>query len=171
IFILMTTLDFQHELVNIQDSLMRFAYSLTLNKEDAEDLVQETSLKALKHRDKFVYKSSLKAWTFTILKNTFINNYRRSRKKSTYPNQSIEHSNKHYFTASQGYNPDSIFSSNEIEETIEALDEHFKKPLKMHYVGYKYKEIAEILNLNIGTVKSRIYFSRKKLVKKLQGYN
>ena len=167
----MTTLDFQHELVNIQDSLMRFAYSLTLNKEDAEDLVQETSLKALKHRDKFVYKSSLKAWTFTILKNTFINNYRRSRKKSTYSNQSIEHYNKNYFIASHGYNPDSIFSSNEIEETIESLDEHFKKPLKMHYVGYKYKEIADILNLNIGTVKSRIYFSRKKLVKKLKDYN
>ena len=86
----MGTLDFQHELVNIQDSLMKFAYSLTLNKEDAEDLVQETSLKALKHRDKFVYKSSLKAWTFTILKNTFINNYRRSRRKTTYSNQSIE---------------------------------------------------------------------------------
>ncbi|MFW5916528.1 MAG: RNA polymerase sigma factor, partial [Bacteroidota bacterium] len=167
----MTTLDFQHELVNIQDSLMRFAYSLTLNKEDAEDLVQETSLKALKHRDKFVYKSSLKAWTFTILKNTFINNYRRSRKKSTYPDQLIEHSNKHYFTSSRAYNPESIFSSNEIEETIETLDEHFRKPLKMHYVGYKYKEIAEILNLNLGTVKSRIYFSRKKLIKKLQGYN
>lgn len=167
----MTPIEFQYNLVNIQDSLMKFAYSLTHNKEDAEDLVQETCLKALKHRDKFVYKSSLKAWTFTILKNTFINNYRRSRKKSTYSGQSIEHYNKNYYTAPPAYNPDSIFASNEIEQTIETLDEHFKTPLKMHYVGYKYKEIAELLNINIGTVKSRIYFSRNKLIKKLKDYN
>ena len=164
----MTILDFQNELVNIQDSLMRFAYSLTLNQEDAKDLVQETSLKALRHRDKFAYKSSFKAWTFTILKNTFINNYRRSRKKSTYSNQSIEHYHKNYFIASRAYNPDSIFLSHEIEKTVETLDERFKKPLKMYYVGYQYKEIAEILNLNLGTVKSRIYFSRRKLIKKLK---
>ena len=167
----MKTFDFQCELINIQDSLMKFAFSLTLNKEDAEDLVQETSLKALRHRDKFVYKSSLKAWTFTILKNTFINNYRRSRRKITYNNHPIEYYPHYALTASRADNPHSIFSSNEIEETIESLDEHFKKPLRMHYVGYKYKEIAEILNLNLGTVKSRIYFSRKKLKKKLKDYN
>lgn len=163
--------EFQYELLNIQESLMRFALSLTLNKEDAEDLVQETCLKALKHCDKFVYKSSLKAWTFTILKNTFINNYRRSRRKITYANHPVEHLPHPALTTSRADNPHSIFISNELEQTIDNLEERFKIPLKMHFLGYKYKEIAEKLDLNLGTVKSRIYFSRKKLIKKLKDYN
>ncbi|MFO8235474.1 MAG: sigma-70 family RNA polymerase sigma factor [Bacteroidales bacterium] len=167
----MAPLEFQFKLLNIQDSLMRFAQSLTLNKEDAEDLVQETYLKALKNYDKFVYESHLKAWTFTILKNTFINNYRRSRRKVTYDNYPIDHYPDHALTASHADNPHSIFISNELEHTIEKLDDHFKKPLKMHCEGYKYKEIAERLNLNIGTVKSRIFLSREKLIKKIKDYH
>jgi RNA polymerase sigma-70 factor (ECF subfamily) len=167
----MTPGELQFELLNIQDSLMRFAHSLTLNKEDAEDLVQETCLKALKNSDKFVYDSSLKAWTFTILKNTFINHYRRSKRKITFINHPLEHHPHHASITSRADNPHSIFISKEMEQNIEKLDERFRRPFKMHFLGYKYKEIAEILNLTLGTVKSRIYFSRKKLIKRLKDYN
>jgi RNA polymerase sigma-70 factor (ECF subfamily) len=79
----MTTIEFQGELISLQDSLMRFAYSLTADKDDAKDLVQETYLKALKNSDKFIFESNIKAWTYTILKNTFINKYRSSASQKT----------------------------------------------------------------------------------------
>ena len=167
----MTTVEFQYRLVNIHDNLMKFAYSLTFNRDEAEDLVQETLLKALKNSDKFVYESSLKAWTFTILKNTFINNFRRKRKNTVYSAKSLVDCKQNDITASRTYNPESIVSFNEIEKVIETLTDHFKTPLKMHYEGYKYKEIAEILEVNIGTVKSRIFLSRQKLIAKLKDFN
>ena len=78
----MTAIEFRYQLINLQDSLMKFAYSLTTDSYDAKDLVQETLLKALKHSDKYVVESNFKAWTFTIMKNTFINDYRRAARQS-----------------------------------------------------------------------------------------
>ena len=86
----MTAIEFQHKLLNLESSLERFAYSLTINREDAKDLVQETFLKALIYRDKFVHNDNFKAWTYTIMKNTFINNYRRNARKNTHRDQTKE---------------------------------------------------------------------------------
>jgi RNA polymerase sigma-70 factor (ECF subfamily) len=163
----MTAIEFQYSLIGLEKNLLRFAYGLTDNKNDAQDLVQETFLKALLHCNKFDGETNLRAWTFTILKNTFINNYRRIVFQNTSNNQLLEKYCLHYAQTSDADIPDSVYSSKELEKTIEALDENFRLPFKMHYEGYKYKEIAETLNLYVGTVKSRIFFARKKIMTQL----
>ncbi|TVR73962.1 MAG: RNA polymerase sigma factor [Marinilabiliales bacterium] len=167
----MTAIEFNHQLVTLEKNLERFAYSLTSNHEDARDLVQETFLKALTYREQFTDQSNLKAWTFTILKNTFINNYRKAVKQNT----TFDNTKDLYFLNKAGDSADSKPEGNisleEINRKVEELDDEFKIPFKMHTSGYKYKEIAEEMDLNIGTVKSRIFFSRKKLMKALEDYN
>lgn len=163
----MAAIDFQYKLVNLEECLMGFAYRLTTNKDNAKDLVQETFLKALVYSDKFAYESNLKAWMYTIMKNTFINNYRSSLRHSTFNDKTKE---GFYITGmhiSNAETPDSAYASKELEEIINALDDEFKLPFKMRNEGFKYKEIAEKLDLNIGTVKSRIFLTRKKLMEQL----
>jgi RNA polymerase sigma-70 factor (ECF subfamily) len=166
----MTALEFNHQLISLEDKLSRFALSLTANKDDAKDLLQETMYKAIVYRDQFVQYTNLKAWTYTIMKNTFINNYRRSvRQNTTFDNTKdlfFLNQNKDTITVS----PDSALSSQEINRIIDNLEDEFKIPFKMHTEGYKYKEIAQKLNLKIGTVKSRIFFTRKKLMDALKDY-
>ena len=166
----MTAVEFNHQLVGLEKNLSRFALSLTSDSEDAQDLVQETFLKALSNRDKFVEYTSLKAWTFTIMKNTFINNYRKAVRENT----SVDNTKDMYYLNSSKHsaqeNPDTIYSAGEINKQIEKLTDDFKVPFKMHTEGYKYKEIADKLGLKIGTVKSRIFFTRKKLMDNLQDY-
>lgn len=166
----MTAIEFQHKLVSLEKSLERFAYSLTLNKEDAKDLLQETFLKALTYKDKFVQNDNFKAWTYTIMKNTFINNYRRNIRQNTHRDNTKEGYFLNHPMAVGFDDPDSAFSTKELSLNVEKLDDDFRKPFKMHHEGYKYKEIADELNLNIGTVKSRIFFSRKKLMEQLTDY-
>lgn len=166
----MTALEFNHQLIDLEDKLERFAMSLTSNREEAKDLLQETYYKALANRDKFIGYSNLKAWTFTIMKNTFINNYRKKQKENTHNDQT---ENNFFINQSEEQTPirpDSEYSIIEINKKIEDLPNEFKIPFKMFLAGYKYKEIAEKLELKIGTVKSRIFFTRKKLSEKLQGY-
>ena len=165
----MTTLEFQHKLLTLESSLERFAYSLTSNKDDAKDLLQETFLRALTYRDKFVHYD-FKAWTFAIMRNTFINNYRRNVCKNKLLDQTKESYSMDYPKASGYDDPDSSYSAKELNLNIDQLEDEFRVPLKMLHEGYKYKEIAEELDLNIGTVKSRIFFSRKKLMERLKDY-
>ncbi|OFY59838.1 MAG: RNA polymerase subunit sigma [Bacteroidetes bacterium RBG_13_46_8] len=163
----MTAIEFNYQLTNLSDSLERFAYSLTTNREDARDLLQETFVKAISYRDKYADDTNLKAWTFTIMKNTFINNYRRTVKANT----TFDHTDDLYYLNMRREpsveGPESTLSAKEIESHIEQLDDEFKVPFKMHLQGYKYKEIADNLGLKIGTVKSRIFFTRKKLMDSL----
>jgi RNA polymerase sigma factor (sigma-70 family) len=163
----MTAVEFQYNLLSIQQSLMRYALSLTADEDDAKDLVQDTFLKTLKYCNKFVHDSNFKAWIYTIMKNTIINNYRRSVRRSIYSlqNKDLGYLNLIHVSITQA--PDTEYISKELEKTIEALDESFKIPFKMHMNGFKYKEIAESLDLNLETVKSRIYFARKKLMKQV----
>lgn len=166
----MTINDFQINLINLQKGLVNFANRLTSNKEDAKDLVQDTYLKALKCYDKFVHESNLRAWIYTVMKNTFINNYRRIKDHNTYYIQTYEVFYQSFLYCSGTNNPESEYTAKDIKIRIEALDDNFKLPLIMHHEGYKYKEIAETLDMNIGTVKSRIFFARKKMKKQLAGY-
>jgi RNA polymerase sigma-70 factor (ECF subfamily) len=168
----MTAIEFNYQLTSLSDSLERFANSLTSNREDARDLLQETYVKAISYRDKFADDTNLKAWTFTIMKNTFINNYRRLTKANT----TFDHTDDLYFlnlNRESGIDtPESSVSAKEIEKHIERLEDEFKVPFKLHLQGYKYKEIADNLGLKIGTVKSRIFFTRKRLMNSLGvGYN
>lgn len=164
----MSSSDFQTQLVALEPSLYRFAISLTNNTEDAQDLIQETFLKALTYRNYFKENTNLKAWTFTIMRNTFINNYRRLvRQNTTFDTTEDQHLLYSYTTDARA---DELAGYNEIVQAVEGLSDEFRIPFQMHTQGYKYREIAKELDLCIGTVKSRIYFSRQKLMKKLVGY-
>lgn len=166
----MTAIEFNHQLISLEDKLARFAMTLTANREDAKDLLQETMLKALAYREQFVQYTNLKAWTYTIMKNTFINNYRRNiRQNTTFDNtKDLYFLNQNRDTVNAS--PDGSYAEKEIKKVIESLEDEFKIPFKMHTEGYKYKEIAKKLNLKIGTVKSRIFFTRKKLMSILSDY-
>jgi RNA polymerase sigma factor (sigma-70 family) len=167
----MTAIEFNYQLTNLAGNLERFALSLTSNSEDAKDLLQETYAKAITYRDKFEDNTNLKAWTFTIMKNTFINNYRRNVKANT----TFDNTDDLYYlnlgSESTSEAPDSRYSVKEITKSINELSDEFRLPFMMHTQGYKYKEIADKLNLKIGTVKSRIFFTRKKLMEKLKDYD
>jgi RNA polymerase sigma factor (sigma-70 family) len=163
----MTAIEFNHRLVSLEDHLKRYAYSLTSNTEDALDLIQETYLKALNSRSMFAGHTNFKAWLYTIMKNTFINNYRRSVRENT----AFDNTKDLYYLngarSSEVATPDSQMSAREIQNNIDTLEEDYRLPFQMYNDGYKYKEIADELNLKIGTVKSRIFFSRKKLMEKI----
>lgn len=166
----MTQLQFNSALLGLQDKLLYYALSLTSDHEKAQDLLQETFLKALVYRDKFAQNTNFKAWIYTIMKNTFINNYRRNVKsKNTFDGTNNDFHLKS--SKDKSYpSPESIYSSKEITKCINALEDEYKVPFNMFLDGYKYKEIAEDLNLPLGTVKSRIFFTRKKLEKSLKDY-
>jgi RNA polymerase sigma factor (sigma-70 family) len=166
----MTAIEFNYQLTSLWENLERFAIRLTSNRDDAKDLLQETFMKAISYRDKFSDNTNLKAWTYTIMKNTFINNYRKLSKVSTTFDQSNDLYYMNLNKASGMDLPESSYSTKEIEKKIELLDNEFKVPFLMHVKGYKYKEIADELNLKIGTVKSRIFFARKKLMETLKDY-
>ena len=163
----MTVIEFRTKLINLSVCLSRLALRLTSDKDDAKDLVQETFLKSLKNRDKFVNEANLKAWAYTILKNTFINNYRKSVLQNTYRDQFKEVLSLNRAIDTGYETPDSEYSVLEITQHIEQLEDKFRVPFKMHINGYKYQEIADELTVNIGTIKNRIFTARRKLRKKL----
>jgi RNA polymerase sigma-70 factor (ECF subfamily) len=166
----MTAHEFNNNLVQLKGNLQRFAMSLTADHETALDLVQDTYLKAITYKDKFTDYTNLKAWVFTIMKNTFINNYRRSVKENTIidDTQDLYYLNKPH---DKGFiSPESNYAKEEIEQAIDSLNDEFRIPFKMHIAGYKYHEIADKLGLKIGTVKSRIFFTRQKLMQMLKDY-
>jgi len=167
----MTQFQFQNALLELQGKLHYYALSLTSDTEKANDLLQETFLKALSYREKFTQNTNFRAWTYTIMKNTFINDYRRTMRTQN----SFDLANNDFhlmYSIDKVYPaPDSFYNSKEISKSIEALADDYKIPFNMFLEGYKYKEIAEELDLPLGTVKSRIFFSRKKLAKALHEYS
>jgi len=163
----MGTIEFNKQLLNLESSLEKFAYRLTLKSADAKDLVQETFLKIIVNKDKYVQDTNFKAWTFTIMKNTFINDYRRTVRQNTFYDQTNESFLINQTKVSGYDDPASAYSTLEITQNIEQLRDTLRVPFEMHINGYKYQEIADELNMNIGTVKSRIFLTRKLLMDQL----
>ena len=166
----MTTVEFNYQLMSMQSKLGFFAKSLTSDPEDAKDLLQETLYKALTNQDKFQGDKNLKAWVFTIMKNTFINNYRRNVRSNTL----IDTTENSYFLnlreESVFQSPESSHTEREIRVAINELPEDYRLPFEMHTKGYKYKEIAEYLDQPLGSVKSKIFFARKRLMERLKDF-
>lgn len=163
----MSTIEFTDQLDKLNAPLHSFAYNLTKNTEDAEDLYQETAFRAITNKEKFRAGTNFKAWLFTIMKNIFINNYRKKVKRNT-----VIDSTDNLFYINSGSvqianDAETNIMMEELEGMIESLDVNIKKPFMMHYVGYKYQEIADELDLPLGTVKSRIFFARKELKEKI----
>lgn len=157
----MTQYQFNNALVDIQEKLHFYALRLTTDQDRAQDLVQETLLKALSYRKKFRYNTNFAAWVHTIMRNTFINNYRRNTKiQKLFPDSKgevVQIFSNHESIPS----PDSLYSSKQIMNHIHSLEDDLRIPFLKFLDGFKYKEIAEEMNLPIGTVKSRIFYARR----------
>ncbi len=166
----MTALEFSYTLDKMSKALKPFALKLTRDMEDANDLMQETVLKAFTNREKFTEGTNLKAWLYTIMKNTFITNYQRMVRKGTVVDTT---DNLHYINSSASIienNAYTGFALKDINLAIEELDDVHKSPFMMHYRGFKYHEIADKLGIPIGTVKNRIHIARKILKDRLKVY-
>lgn len=162
---------FGDEIIAMGSPLRNFAYSLTSNEEDANDLLQDTFLKALLYQDKFENNTNLKAWLYTIMRNTFINNYRRKVKTNTFINQTDDVYYLQNTVSNRSDNADMKISIKEITKNIGKIEENQRLPFEMFIDGYKYKEISDHMDISIGTVKSRIFFTRKKLMDSLKDYS
>ncbi len=159
----MSTIDFNQMLLNNAEFLKPFAITLTRDNETAKDLMQETMFRALANKEKYNVGTNIKAWLYTIMRNIFINNYRRKAKQNTIfdstPNDFLLDNNQ-VTTINAA---ESNLSMKEVNEAIYNLPEIFKNPFLLYFEGYKYHEIAHVLEEPLGTIKSRIHFARKLL--------
>jgi RNA polymerase sigma-70 factor, ECF subfamily len=166
----MTTMEFDHKLRSLTALLHSFAYNLTKNSDDAKDLYQETAYRALFNREKFQPDTNFKAWMFTIMKNIFINNYRKKVKANTIldttDNQFYINSGSHV----TGNAAEGEIMLKELNTMVSNLDDNIRVPFVMHFEGFKYQEIADELRLPLGTVKSRIFFARRELKDKIMSH-
>ncbi len=156
----MTAQDFQMQIVNLSSSINGFALKYTRNKENARDLAQETILRAFLNHEKFRTNTNLKGWLNIMMRNIFINSVR----KKSYQMIHCDSDNYRVMTGEPDeFTPIDQMMEGQIIEEIESLNEDIKRPFQLHLEGFKYKEIADELEIPIGTVKSRVFQARKKL--------
>jgi RNA polymerase sigma-70 factor (ECF subfamily) len=168
---------FETEALSFLDALYRTALRMTRSEAEAEDIVQETYIRAFRFKEQFTPGTNLKAWLFRILTNTFINQYRRKASRpETTELDDVEESilYRHMRDVSPGSSsPDPEAElidktlSSEVKEALEALPEKFRTTLLLDVEGFSYKEIAEMLDIPMGTVMSRLHRGRKFLQKRL----
>lgn len=159
----MSTLDFTTQFDRLRRTLFSFALNLTKDEESARDLVQETAFKAFKYRDRYEPQTNLRAWLMTIMRNSFINEYRKRKRRQTLNDNT---SNDYLLDSGQQTvknQGDSTVMQEEILNVINTLEDWVRIPFLMHYQGFKYEEIADELEVPLGTIKSRIFFARQKL--------
>lgn len=156
----------QAQLDRISQSLRAFSLKLTGNNDDAEDLFQDTALRIITNADKYNQGTNFKAWAVTIMRNIFINNYRKKVRRGLIidqtPNNYYINSGVDTLTGNEG---ETSVTFRELARLVDTLPDEFRKPFMMAFEGYKYDEIAEELGSPLGTIKSRIFFARKKLQK------
>ncbi|MEO6314401.1 MAG: RNA polymerase sigma factor [Chitinophagaceae bacterium] len=166
----MASLEFNQMLVNNSEFLKPFAVTLTRDSDAAQDLYQETLFRALANKDKYNVGTNIKAWLYTIMRNIFINNYRRKAKQNTIfdntPNDFLL--NQAQVTTANA--AESILKLKDIQQAIHHLPEIFRNPFLLYFDGYKYHEIADMLSEPLGTIKSRIHFARKLLKAQVQRF-
>ena len=166
----MSAKEFTQVLLENADFLKPFAINLTKDNEAANDLYQETLYKALANQEKYNVGTNIKAWLFTIMRNIFINDYRRKSKQKTVFDNSANDYLINLKQASVNNAAESSLRMKEITEAVHQLPEIFKTPFRLYFDGYKYQEIADVLAEPLGTVKSRIHFARKLLKERLTRY-
>ena len=161
---------FKSSVIDIQGNLFSFALKLTLNEEEAHDLVQDTMLKALDNESKFDDNANFSGWMMTIMRNIFINNYRKRVRENTVVDATEDLYHLNLSQDSGVETPDSAYAAGEISSILNGFPADYRNPFSMHIAGYKYEEISERLNMPLGTVKSRIFFTRKRLRELLKDY-
>lgn len=165
----MNALTFQKKLLGIQDNMRNFALMLTANRDDAEDLLQDTTLKVLDNQEKFTDNVNFKGWVLTVMRNIFINNYHRVVRIQSTIDQDANLYNLDL--ANDFGSPEDLYKIQEINTAIGHLGQELKAPFSMYLSGYKYQEIADRLNTPLGTIKSRIFFARQQLQKDLKDFD
>jgi RNA polymerase sigma-70 factor (ECF subfamily) len=157
----MSSVEFNTLLIGNADFLKPFAFTLTKDAEQAKDLYQETLFRALSNQEKYLEGTNIRAWLFTIMRNIFINHYRKKLKHRMVaePNASDFFINYQQHTVTN--KAASNLQMKDIHVAVYHLPNIFKKPFMLYYEGYKYFEIANILQEPLGTIKSRIHFARK----------
>ena len=161
---------FKQRVLGLQSNLLSFAYQLTTDKEQARDLLQDTTLKALDNEEKYVDNVNFKGWIFTIMRNIFINNYRQTVRKATVIDQTEDLYHLNISQDSGISSPEGSYAVKEINQALDAFTDDYRIPFNMYVAGYKYNEIADKMGLPLGTVKSRIFFARKRLREQLQDF-
>lgn len=159
----MSTIEFSTQFDRLRRTLFSFALNLTKDEESARDLVQETAFKAFKYRDRYEPQTNLRAWLMTIMRNSFINEYRKRKRRQTLnDNTSNDYllDSGQQTVANQG---ESSVMQEEIIKVVNTLEDWVRIPFLMHFQGFKYEEIADELEVPLGTIKSRIFFARQKL--------
>jgi len=166
----MATKEFNRILVSNAEFLKPFAATLTRDNEAAKDLFQETLYRALANQDKYNVGTNIKAWLYTIMRNIFINNYRRKTKQAIVLDSTP---NEYLINQYQGAIVNEAIANinlKEVQQAIYNLPEIFRNPFLLYFDGYKYNEIADMLGEPLGTIKSRIHFARKLLKTHIQRY-
>lgn len=166
----MSQSEFTQLLTSNVDFLKPVAITLTRDPHNAADLYQETLYKALANRDKYNVGTNIKAWLYTIMRNIFINNYRRKIKQNVVFDFSAGDSFADKVKTSVSNGAEGILEVKHIKTAIHNLPEVFRQPIVLYFEGYKYHDIAGMLNEPLGTIKSRIHFARKLLKSQLQRY-
>lgn len=154
---------FQAKLLSVQRNLLNFAYSLTSNRDDAYDLLQDTTLKALDSEDKYVENINFKGWIFTIMRNLFINKYRKDARSVVVVDQSDDLYQLNFSQDSGLSNPEGSINVKDIHSVIDSFTDEYRRPFSLYIAGYRYAEIADQMGLPLGTVKSRIHQARVRL--------
>lgn len=163
----MSAIEFNQSLISNTEYLKPFAMSLTRDIDSAKDLIQETLLRALSNKEKYNAGTNIKAWMYTIMRNIFINNYRRSSRQNTIFDNTPNDYLLDYNQNATANTAETSLSLKEINTVIHNLPEIFKSPFQLYVDGYKYHEIADTLQEPLGTIKSRIHFARKLLKQQL----
>ncbi|KAA6337099.1 ECF RNA polymerase sigma factor SigR [termite gut metagenome] len=166
----MNTTVFHKNLLEVQNELLRFAYKLTADREDANDLLQETSLKALDYEGKYTPDTNFKVWMYTIIRNIFINNYRKEACKKTFVDRTESSFLLNSLQDTGDGDTEGSYSAKEIRHALKSLPSPLSTEIMMRVSGYKYSEIAEKLRLPLGTVKSNIFSTRLRLRKELKDF-
>jgi RNA polymerase sigma-70 factor (ECF subfamily) len=166
----MSTAEFNELLLTNSEPLKPFAVSLTHDQEIAKDLFQETLYRALANKEKYSTGTNVKAWLFTIMRNIFINDYRRKAKQRIIFDNSANDSLINSGSVATGNDGEHSLQLKEIQKAIYQLPQIFKTPFLLYFDGYRYNEISESLNEPLGTIKSRIHFARKLLKEQLNRF-
>lgn len=165
----MSIIEFNQSLINNADYLKPFAITLTRDTESAKDLLQETMFRALANHDKYRSGTNIKAWLYTIMRNIFINDYRRTKQQAIVA-QAPDELFGESAAMSIKNNAESTLVMKDIQAAIHHLPNIFREPFILYFEGYRYHEIAVILSEPLGTIKSRIHFARKLLKEQLSRY-
>jgi RNA polymerase sigma-70 factor (ECF subfamily) len=166
----MASPEFNQMLVNNSEFLKPFAVTLTRDSEAAQDLYQETLYRALANKDKYNVGTNIKAWLYTIMRNIFINNYRRKAKQNTIFDNTPNEFLLNQAQAGTAMAAENVLRLKDIQQAIHNLPEIFRNPFLLYFDGYKYHEIADMLEEPLGTIKSRIHFARKLLKAQIERF-